>query len=374
MNPVRYPQPIDPSGSPPLAHGMNPLPVQRASQLASAGPQTQWLVKELWTEQAVGILGGEPKCCKSFLALDLAVSVASGAACLRQFPVRRTGPVLLFPAEDSLAVVRGRLEGIATAAQVGFDSLPVQVITAPALRLDTEPDRQRLAQTVRQQRPVLLILDPLIRLHRVDENDATQMAVLLSFLRQLQRQFQLAVLLVHHARKDSHASRPGQALRGSSELHGWGDSNLYIRRKGSQLTLSTEHRAAPSQDHIPLQLTQTGSALALRIAQPAALPLETPPAPIERVRQILTQLHEPAPVHRLQKLCGIRTTKVCSALAELSTLGEVVRDARGYQLKLPLPISHPIDPHGNGNGKRSHAPILSSETEAGSAEEQPAEG
>lgn len=332
---------------------MNPLPVQRASQLSNAGPQTQWLVQDLWTDQAVGILGGEPKCCKSFLALDIAVSVASGAAALRQFPVRRTGPVLLFPAEDSLAVVRQRLEGIAAAAQVGFESLPVQVITAPCLRLDTETDRQRLAQTVREQRPVLLILDPLIRLHRADENDATQMAVLLSFLRQLQRQFQLAVLLVHHARKDSHASRPGQALRGSSELHGWGDSNLYMRRKGSQLTLSTEHRAAASLDQIPLQLSESGSVVALKVIQASSAEPEpcAAPSPTERVRQALAQLKEPIPIQQLQKLCGIRTSKICSALAELSTQGEVIRQGRGYQLKLPLPVSHPIDPQGNGNGK-----------------------
>jgi hypothetical protein len=331
---------------------VNALPVQRASQLECNGPQTQWLVEELWTDQAVGILGGEPKCCKSFLALDVAVSVASGAACLRQFPVRRSGPVLLFPAEDSLAVVRGRLEGIAAAAQVPFGSLPVQVITAPSLRLDTEPYRQRLSRTVQEQRPVLLILDPLIRLHRVDENDATQIATLLSYLRQLQRQFQLAVMLVHHARKDSHASRPGQALRGSSELHGWGDSNLYMRRKGSQLTLSTEHRAAPSQDHIPLQLAESGSAVALKIMETSSVKPEAAPSPTERVRQALAQLQEPIPVQQLQKLCGIRTAKICSALAELSTRGEVVRDARGYQLKLPLPVSRPIDPKGNGNGKR----------------------
>ena len=182
---------------------MNTLPVQRASQLASTGPQTQWLVEGLWSEQAVGILGGEPKCCKSFLALDVAVSVASGAACLRQFPVRRSGPVLLFPAEDSLAVVRLRLEGIAAAAQVPFASLPVEVITAPSLRLDTPTDRSRLSHTVQQLRPILLILDPLIRLHRVDENDASQIAGLLSYLRELQRQFQLAVILVHHARNDA---------------------------------------------------------------------------------------------------------------------------------------------------------------------------
>lgn len=329
---------------------MNPLPVQRASQLECHGPQTQWLVEELWTDQAVGILGGEPKCCKSFLALDVAVSVASGAACLRQFPVRRSGPVLLFPAEDSLAVVRQRLEGIAAAAQVPFASLPVQVITAPSLRLDTATDRQRLSHTVQQQRPVLLILDPLIRLHRVDENDASQIAALLSYLRELQRQFQLAVMLVHHARKDSQSSRPGQALRGSSELHGWGDSNLYMRRKGSQLTLSTEHRAAASRDNIPLQLAESGS-VALQVVDRPSVEAEAPLTPTQRVRQALSQVQEPISVQQLQKRCGIRTAKICSALAELSTSGEVVHDARGYQLKLPLPVSRPIDPKGNGNGK-----------------------
>jgi len=332
---------------------VNPLPVQRASQLECNGPQTQWLVEQLWADQAVGILGGEPKCCKSFLALDLAVSVASGAAALRQFPVRRSGPVLLFPAEDSLAIVRQRLEGIAAAAQVPFASLPVQVITAPSLRLDMATDRERLTHTVQQQRPILLILDPLIRLHRVDENDATQIAALLSFLRELQRKFQLAVMLVHHARKDSQSSRPGQALRGSSELHGWGDSNLYMRRKGSQLTLSTEHRAAASTDHIPLQLTEAGSVVALQVLDRSSVEPDAPLTPTQRVRQALAQVREPIPVQQLQKLCGIRTAKICSALTELSNSGEVVRDARGYQLKLPLPVSRPIDPKGNGNGKRS---------------------
>ena len=335
---------------------MNCLPVERASQLASTGPQTQWLVEGLWSDQAVGILGGEPKCCKSFLALDVAVSVASGAPCLRQFPVRRAGPVLLFPAEDSLAVVRARLEGIAAAAQVPFDSLPVEVITAPTLRLDTPADRARLLDTVQQLRPILLILDPLIRLHRVDENDATQIAGLLSYLRELQRQFALAVMLVHHARKDSHASRPGQALRGSSELHGWGDSNLYMRRKGAQLTLSTEHRAAPGQDHIPLQLTQAGPGLALAVVESAPTQADMPPTPAQRVRQALGGLSQPASLRHLRQLCGMRTTALCSALAELSTNGEVVHDISGYQLKPPFPVSHPIGPQGNGNGKHSLCP------------------
>jgi hypothetical protein len=329
-----------------------PFPVQRASQLPSTGPQTQWLVEGLWSDQAVGILGGEPKCCKSFLALDIALSVACGAACLRQFPVRRTGKVLIFPAEDSLSVVRQRLQGIACAAQVDFEALPVEVITAPSLRLDTPADRQRLTQTVQEHQPILLILDPLIRLHRVDENDASQIGALLSFLRELQRQFNLAVMLVHHARKDSNSSRPGQALRGSSELHGWGDSNLYMRRKGALLTLTTEHRAAPSQEHIPLQLTQAGSALALSVLEKST---DSPsdPTPVDRVRQTLAQLQEPILLQDLRKRCGMRNAAVACALEQLTQNGEVIRDTTGYQLKLPIPVFPSIDPPGNGNGNLS---------------------
>jgi hypothetical protein len=135
--------------------------------------------------------------------------------------------------------------------------------------------------------------------------------------------------------------------------------------------LSTEHRAAPSRDHIPLQLTEAGSVVALKVVERPSVQPEAPPTTAQKVRQALAQLQEPIPVQKLQKLCGIRTAKVCSALAELSTTGEVVHDARGYQLKLPLPVARLIDPQGNGNGQPFN---LSSETEAGSAEEQPAEG
>src|SRR5208282_5981815 len=167
----------------------------------------------------------------------------------------------------------------------------------PALRLDAPKDRERLSNTVQVRQPHLLILDPLIRLHRVDENDASQIAALLSYLRQLQRTFHVAVLVVHHARKDANAIRPGQALRGSSELHGWGDSNLYMRRRGDQLTLSTEHRAAASQDHIPLQLTQTGSALALSVASDSSIAEPDPePSALQRVHQILAGLDQPVTV------------------------------------------------------------------------------
>src|SRR5262249_57340517 len=67
--------------------GMTLLPVEPAHRLAERAEEQRWLVTSLWSEQAVGIIGGEPKCCKSFLALDLAVAVATGTPCLRRFTV-----------------------------------------------------------------------------------------------------------------------------------------------------------------------------------------------------------------------------------------------------------------------------------------------
>src|SRR6266404_8567384 len=145
---------------------MSALPVEQAYRLADRAAEQRWLVTGLWSEQAVGIVGGEPKLGKSFLALDLAVAVASGTPCLRHFPVPQPGRVLLYAAEDALHVVRRRLEGICAAAGVALAELDVQVITAPTVRLDLEADRRALDDTVAKLQPRLLVLDPFVRLHR----------------------------------------------------------------------------------------------------------------------------------------------------------------------------------------------------------------
>ncbi len=189
------------------------LPVEPAWRLSARPDEQRWLVTGLWAEQAVGIVGGEPKCCKSFLALDLAVAVASGTPCLRHFAVPQPGRVLLYAAEDALHVVRQRLEGICVAAGCRLADLDVQVITAPTLRLDLPADRAALERTVAELRPRLLILDPFVRLHRIDENASGEVAPLLAYLRELQRRHALSVLVVHHAKKSAgaHPRRPGAA-------------------------------------------------------------------------------------------------------------------------------------------------------------------
>jgi len=312
---------------------MTALPTMPASELPACPEERRWLIEGLWAAQAVGIVGGEPKCCKSFLALDMAVAVASGSPCLRRFAVKEPGRVLLFAAEDALHVVRERLEGICAAARVSMEALDVQVITAPALRLDLEADRKLLDEAVERLAPKLLILDPFVRLHRIDENVSGEVAPLLAFLRELQRRHQVAVTLVHHAKKGASQARAGQALRGSSEFHAWGDSNLYLRRAGDGLSLSIEHRAAPSKNGIPLALVQNGPALALEPVERTAPPADLSAASaVDRVEEALAQLQAPVGIGPLREACRMRTQSVSAALGQLMQQGRVIKTADGYAL------------------------------------------
>jgi len=311
---------------------MTMLPVLRACELPVCPPEHRWLIEDLWAEEAVGIVGGEPKCGKSFLALDMLVAVAAGVPCLRRFRSARRGPVLLYAAEDALHLVRTRLEGICQAAGVTLADLPIHVITAASLRLDVAEDRQQLQATVAAWRPILLVLDPFVRLHRIDENAASDVAPLLASLRDLQRRFALAVVVVHHARKGAQAIRAGQALRGSSEFHAWGDSNLYLRRLDDRLLLSIEHRAAPSQTDLPLTLRRIGDALALEIVDVRPIPPPARRSPIDTLEAVLAHTDRPLTLAELRHACRMRTAHVCQALATLTAQGRVRKTSAGYQL------------------------------------------
>src|SRR5271167_2914311 len=238
-----------------LARADQALPVVRVGEIKGQESSQRWLVEGLWGARSVGVIGGAPKCAKTWLGLDMALSVATGTACLGKYAVPEPGPDLVYLAEDALPVVRERVEGMARHRGLDLAQVEIHVITAPTLRLDRDRDRMRLLETTKRLRPRLLLLDPLVRLHGIDENNAGEVAELLAYFRSLQRQLDLSVLLVHHTRKNAAGgAAAGQGLRGSGDIHAFGDSNLYLRRTREHLVLSSEHRAAPASAPVSLEL------------------------------------------------------------------------------------------------------------------------
>ena len=151
----------------------------------------------------------------------MALSVASETSVLGCFHVAQPGPELVYLAEYALPLVRDRIEALCLHRNLDIGSVDLQVITSPVLRLDRHDDQQRLNATVEMLRPHIVLLDPLVRPHRLDENSASDISRLLGYLRELQRTFDCAVAIVHHASR-KHRAQPGQAL------HAFGDANAYL--------------------------------------------------------------------------------------------------------------------------------------------------
>jgi hypothetical protein len=306
------------------------LPVVRVSEIPSQESAQPWLVEELWGASSVGVIGGAPKCAKTWLGLDLALSVATGTACLGRYAVPEPGPVLVYLAEDALPVVRERIAGMAEHRRLDLAAVEVHVITAPVLRLDRDPDRARLRETIRRLRPRLLLLDPLVRLHGIDENHAGEVAELLAYFRSLQRQFDISVLLVHHTRKNAAGGvAAGQGLRGSGDIHAFGDSNLYLRRAREHLVLSSEHRAAPASPPVYLDLVAT-NAQTTHLEVVAELQ-EGRRCSLEE--QVLDVLTKGAVLTRakLRDSLGVKNERLGEALESLERAGQLCRTPAGWQ-------------------------------------------
>jgi hypothetical protein len=304
------------------------LPTKRAAALSRQLPQARWLVRDLWGAGAVGILGGAPKSCKSWLGLEIATAVAAGVPCLGHFPTERSGTVVAYLAEDALPMVRGRIASICEARGVSLAGLDLHVITAPSLRIDREGDQRKLRVTLARLRPQLLVLDPLVRLHALDENSARDVSGLLGYLRELQREYDVAILLVHHARKRT-AQSPGESLRGSGDLHAWTDVTAHLaKREDGDLRLRIEHRAAASPPEVRLRLTAKadGTAVHLEVLDGPVQRSEAPRTLTAEVEAALVRRGGgPAKVIELREELRVRKERVGQALEELREQGRVRR-------------------------------------------------
>lgn len=314
---------------------MTLLPVVPAHQLISVPEEKRWLINKLWALEAVGIIGGEPKSCKSFLALSMALAVTSGKPCLDYFEVKQTGRVLFYAAEDAAHIVRDRLDRLCTFLDIRLADLDLWIITAPSIHLDVETERRNLIETVAKLKPTLLILDPFVRLHTgIDENLSSAVAPILGSLRRIQKKHHCAVAIVHHARKGAAHIRPGQALRGSSEFHAWGDSNLFLSRKKDHLFLDIEHRNQPGQSAIPLNLTVKDKSLALIRMDTSdnQITPETKQDNTNRVLQSLRTSKAPLHIREIRNQCHIRTSTLSKILNNLVDSKQVLRTKDGWAI------------------------------------------
>jgi DNA-binding transcriptional ArsR family regulator len=215
--------------------------------------QVSWLVQDWLPEAAIGFVVAPPGSFKTWLTFDMAVSVATGTPFLGEYPVQRTGPVLLIQQEDFHGDIAQRLAVILQSrldlrAEVMKDD-QFEVKAPPEIPIYIHPDRNlrfadqvvmdALELRIRELRPALVILDPLYSAAMTDDY-MTKSAEQMLRLKIIRDRYGCSFLVAHHTTKHADSMERSR-LWGSQFLNalletGWqvkqseNDSSIIVHR------------------------------------------------------------------------------------------------------------------------------------------------
>lgn len=181
-------------------------------------------------------LAGEPKIGKSHLALEWALCLATGKPFLGQ-QVYTPARVLYVQFEITEQRFQERLLRAGAAHKLSSDTnIPLYITTLSGLRLNTDDGTKVLSSLIESCNPEVVFLDPLYKIHNLEENDNSSMqAELYDRIDEIMHDHAISVILVHHVNKNT-AGRGWTRVRGASALIGWVDSLLLIEREEESST------------------------------------------------------------------------------------------------------------------------------------------
>jgi len=234
----------------------------------------RWLIDEAWVDGTVGFISGRSKSYKTWIALDMALSVASGAPFLGRYPVNRTGPVILVQEEDPASVLQERLRLIGKTkgmlpklleahdniVKIEFPEYPIHIINLQGFNLGSEDRTAQVRRMIAEVNPVMVILDPLIVMlpSGVDEYKGSQISAVLQTVKMWREEFGCSVAIVHHWNKgkSEEGERFAEHMYGSFAFHAWLESALHVmpvipdadddKQRIDTVVVEREFKAAPS--------------------------------------------------------------------------------------------------------------------------------
>lgn len=203
----------------------------------------QWDVDQWLSESSVVFLVSPPESYKTWLLLDLAVSVASGRPFLGEFKVYNPGPVIIIQQEDSHAGLTERLSVIIQSrlglhpeingeeiSMPKFPDLPIYIHPSRNLRFDDEEVMSELESFIDEIRPRVVIIDPLYSAAKVDNYmaDSTEDMFELKRFRDL---YGTSFVIAHHSKKNVDPdSTSREDSWGSQFLNAFLEAGWQIRR------------------------------------------------------------------------------------------------------------------------------------------------
>jgi RecA-family ATPase len=186
---------------------------------------------------------GAPKMGKSWLGLDLGLSVASGTPYLDTYKVFNPGPVVYIPKEDPIPLVYDRVAKVAVSKGFGGEftgkvlkfppksAIPFYLDLSKGFSFDDESAEDLMSWLHEiyeiHGRLAMVILDPILRMIAgIDEFKASEIGnSVFKIAGQIQNTFGASVVLVHHRNKSSETDKNSY---GSMAFHAFSEGTLYI--------------------------------------------------------------------------------------------------------------------------------------------------
>jgi hypothetical protein len=213
-------------------------------------PAPTWLIDKIVPAGGLVGLYGAPGIKKSFVAADVALSIAAGGH-WQGHPVTSGFP--LYVCAEGAAGMGKRVKGFLkyrklqpsqAAAAWLTESVPIY---ADSDGVETLLERIEEADVI----PDLIVIDTLARCFDGDENQQLDMGRFVAGVDRLRKEFDATVLVVHHTRLDGDRERGNTAFRGAA------DAMLSLSNKKGKLTLScAKMKDAEEFDDIELRLKE----------------------------------------------------------------------------------------------------------------------
>lgn len=197
---------------------------------ANLGP-TRWLVRKLIPEDCTAVMYGPSGTMKSFIALDMALSIAHGIRWQGIETKKRTVYYLAGEGEQGFAKRVAAwciANNMPAPPEFAFRQIPrIQ----DAAQLGALVDAIRMIETERGQAGIIIIDTLFTALDGGDENSGKDMGQVIAAMKRLRVEFGAAVLAVHHTGK------VGEAARGHSSLPSGMDVMLYAKPGQAPMTV-----------------------------------------------------------------------------------------------------------------------------------------
>lgn len=230
-----------------------------------------YVIEGVLTEGSCGFIAGEPKCYKSWVGLDMILSVATGAPFLGEFRVSKPGPVLYIQEEDPPTTIKSRAGKIFQGKST--DKFELQKDTNEVIWLPPEREPEfdpdinayiqkgvtisdeawqlwlddTIAAGMDGQGYRLMVIDTLMMTAGdVEETRAQEMTTkIFKPLKTLARKHNIAIMVIHHMGK-ADKPRAGQRMLGSVANHAWSEDSIYLGRSGIEnIRMEIESKTAP---------------------------------------------------------------------------------------------------------------------------------